>query len=54
MSNKVSKHEVLAQVGRGHVWREMGKSERVEGQKSLHTDSGWYNRLFMFGYITDS
>jgi hypothetical protein len=31
MPNKVSKHHVLAQVGRGHVGREMGKSKRVEG-----------------------
>jgi hypothetical protein len=39
MPNRVSKHQVLAQLGRGHVRREMGKSERVEGQISLHTTS---------------
>jgi len=28
----------------------MGKSEKVEGQKSLHTASGPIGRLLIFGY----
>jgi len=52
MPNKVSKHQVLAQVGRGHVRREMGKSERVEGQKSLHTAGGTTGYLCLATLLT--
>jgi len=37
MPNRVSKHKDLAQLCSGHVRRDMGKSERAEGQESLHT-----------------
>jgi hypothetical protein len=38
--NRISKHQVLAQLWSGHVQRDRGKSERFEGQESLHTAGG--------------
>jgi hypothetical protein len=40
MPNKFSKRQVLAQVGRSDVRRDIGRSEMVEGQESLHTAAG--------------
>jgi hypothetical protein len=40
MPNRISKFQVLTQLLSCHVWRDMGKSERVEGQESLHTVGG--------------
>jgi len=36
MPNRISKHQVLSRLN-CHVRRDVGKSERVEGQESLHT-----------------
>jgi hypothetical protein len=47
-----AKHHVLAQVGRGHVRREMGKNERTEGQKSLHTTGGTTGYLCLAKLLT--
>ena len=38
--NRVSKDKVLAQLGSFYVRRDVGKSERVERQESLHTMVG--------------
>jgi len=47
MPNRISTYRVLAQLWSCHVWRDVGKSERVEGQESLHTAGGsatyWYS-----------
>jgi hypothetical protein len=40
MPNRISKYQVVAQLGSCHVRRDMGKSERVGGQDSLHTTGG--------------
>jgi hypothetical protein len=40
MPSRVSKYRVLAQLGICRIWRDMGKSERVEGLKSLYTAGG--------------
>jgi len=37
MPNRISKYRVLTQFLSCHVWRDMGKSERAEGQEILHT-----------------
>ena len=40
MPNRFSKHRVLEHLCRGYVRRDIGKSERVEGQESLYTADG--------------
>jgi len=40
MPNRISKYRVLTQLLSCKVWRDMGKSERAEGQESLHTAGG--------------
>jgi len=40
MPSRISKYRVLAQLGTCHIRRDIGKSERVEGQKSLYTAGG--------------
>jgi hypothetical protein len=40
MPNRISKYSVLTQLLSFHVWRNMGKGERAEGQESLHTAGG--------------
>jgi len=40
MPNRISKYRVFAQLWNGHVRSDIGKSERVEGQESLHTAGG--------------
>ena len=36
MLGRVSKHQVLPVFWSGHVWRDMGKSKRVEEQEPLY------------------
>jgi len=49
MPNRISKYQVLTQLLSCHVWGDVGKSERDEGQESLHTAGG--SADCMFGYI---
>jgi len=40
MPKRISKYQVLALLGNGQVRTDMGKSESVEGQDTLHTMDG--------------
>jgi hypothetical protein len=48
MSSRISKYRVLAQLGICHIRRDMGKSERVEGQKSLYTAGSPIGYIYLF------